>query len=385
MSDTIRFRVDTPPEKRDRLIRKLERLSKKATPSFSIQPVGRDAGFLPLSFEQERLWFLDQLQPDTHFYIISKITPLGEAINAVAFHSAITEVVRRHEVLRTVFVTGDNGPRQVIHGPRTVDFPQVDLTALAPNDCRIVAAEMLAKEGQRPFVLKTAPLFRSLFIRATSSQSLSVLTSHHIITDAWSSAILDRELTGLYRSYSSGQPSPLAEILLQYADYAVWQRRQFQGEFLDRQVRYWRSQLENAPTVLTLPADKARPSMQRHAGAMESFGISRDVTASLRSLNQAESVTLFMTLLCGFGVLLYRYSNERDIVIGTPTAGRNSLELEALVGFFVNTLVLRLTMGSETVVSDFIKQVRDVALGAYAHQDIPFEKLVEELKVERSL
>ncbi|HKV40265.1 MAG TPA: amino acid adenylation domain-containing protein, partial [Blastocatellia bacterium] len=345
----------------------------------------RNDGHLPLSFSQQRLWFLDQLEPDNPFYNLANRTVLTSDLNVAALEIGITEVVRRHEALRTVFPHEENGPHQVVKFPERLVLPQVDLSELGIDEVKTRAPIMVAMEEQRPFNLAQGPLVRPLLVRLTPAHSLLVFTMHHVIGDAWSTRILRDEIVTLYQSSSRGVPSPLPELELQYPDYAVWQREWLRGEVLERQVGYWRNHLLNAPAVLLLPADRPRPTVQRYVGASLNFSLGKTLSLSLNELSRNESATLFMTLLCGFGMLLDRCTGDHDIIIGTPIAGRNHIELEPIVGFFVNSLVMRLNLDGGMTVAETLKTTRGVALAAYAHQDVPFEKLVDELKVERSL
>ena len=244
---------------------------------------------------------------------------------------------------------------------------------------------MLNEEAQQPFDLAHGPLLRVRLFRLSAEEHVLAVTMHHIISDEWSLGILRRELTALYEAYSAGAESPLAELRLQYADYAVWQRNWLQGEVLERELGYWRKQLAGAPALLELPADHARPAVQTHRGAYQRVRLSAETTRGLKELSRRHNATLFMTVLAGFQALLSRWSGTKDVVVGTPVAGRTQGETEAVIGFFVNTLALRTDLSENPTFSELVKRVREVCLGAYAHQEVPFEKLVEELGVERDL
>src|SRR5262249_41864095 len=264
-------------------------------------------------------------------------------------------------------------------------LPVVDLRAIAVDERATVVRLMAVEEGQRVFDLRRGGLLRQTLLRLGAEEHVLLFTMHHIVSDGWSMEFLTREVSALYAAYASGGESPLAELPIQYADYAVWQREWLQGEVLEEQLGYWRKQLAGAPAVLELPADHPRPEQQSHRGANLQFQLSTEVTAGLKQLSQHEGVTLFMTLLAGWQLLLARYSRQPDVVVGSPVANRTRAEVEALIGFFVNTLVLRTDVNGELRVRELLQRVREVCLGAYAHQDVPFEMLVEQLQPERNM
>ena len=355
-----------------------------------IRPVSRSAP-LPLSFAQQRLWFLDQLQPgDAAYNIPAALRVIGD-FDTAAFAFAVNEIVRRHEVLRTAFVLRDGVATQVIAPALAIATPIIDLGGLDQEMREAEALRLAAEEARHPFDLATGPLLRvktlDLGIRpATAERERVVLfTMHHIVSDGWSSGVLLREFVELYEAFVAGRPSPLPELAIQYADYAVWQRQWLQGDVLDRQLAYWREKLGGAPPALDLPTDHARPARQDHAGARRSFTIGKHVADRLASLGRDEGATLFMTLLAAFQLLLSRYSGQHDISVGTPVANRRRLELEELIGFFVNTLVMRADLSGDPSFRVLLARVRETALGAQAHQDLPFERLVEELRPVRDM
>ena len=343
---------------------------------------------LPLSFAQQRLWFIDRLTPESPLYNMPLAVRMDGALNIDALERTLREIVRRHEVLRTSFVTVEGKPVQVIRPEAHADkfcLPLVDLSSL-PEALREAEAKRLTQdEAARPFDLAAGSLLRTTVLRLDDQQHIALLTFHHIVSDGWSMGVLVKEVAALYNAYSQGQESPLAELPVQYADYAVWQREWLQGEVLDQQIGYWKQQLEGAPELLELPTDRPRPAVQTHHGASVGMVLSPELTAKVRELCRAEGATLFMLLLAVFKVLLARYTGQEDISVGTPIAGRNRVETEGLIGFFVNTLVLRTDLSGNPTVHELVRRVREVALGAYAHQELPFEKLVDELQVERSL
>ncbi|HYG08482.1 MAG TPA: amino acid adenylation domain-containing protein, partial [Pyrinomonadaceae bacterium] len=349
-----------------------------------ITPVGRD-GLLPLSFAQQRLWFIDQLEPDSPLYNLSWAVSLTGRLDLNALSRTFSEIIRRHEVLRTTFIVESGQPVQLIHAPQLLSMPLTDLSALAPEMRHSQMQNILAEEAQRPFDLAVGALIRVRLLKMAETEHVVVLTMHHIVADGWSVGVLVGEVAALYGAFVRGEESPLEELAVQYADYALWQREWLQGAALDEQLDYWREQLAGAPAVLELPTDRVRPAKQTYRGARERFELSEELVRGLREVSRQEGVTLFMLLMAGWQTLLYRYSGQTDVLVGTPIANRTRRETEPLVGFFVNTLVIRCRFAGESSFTELLKQVRDVALGAYTHQDVPFEKLVEELQPERSL
>ncbi|HJT57763.1 MAG TPA: amino acid adenylation domain-containing protein, partial [Ktedonobacteraceae bacterium] len=350
-------------------------------PSLVPVPRGRE---LPLSFAQQRLWFLDQLEPNSTAYNIPNATRLSGKLNFHALEQSLQEVVRRHESLRTTFSTKEGQPVQVIEPCARCSLPVIELSALASEQHENEVLRLVQQEARRPFNLAHGPLLRATLLRHSENEHVVLLTMHHIVSDAWSYDIFLRELTILYNALAAGQPSPLSELSLQYADFASWQRQWLQGEVLEAQVAYWSEQLRGIPS-LELPTDHPRPAVQTFRGAHQNLLLPALLSEELKRLSQREGVTLFMTLLGAFQVLLSRYSGQSDIAVGTPIANRTRAELEKLIGFFVNTLVLRCDLSDNPSFLDLLKRVREVCLEAYTHQDVPFEKLVEVLQPERDL
>ncbi|HYH81776.1 MAG TPA: amino acid adenylation domain-containing protein, partial [Longimicrobium sp.] len=350
-----------------------------------ILPVER-SGELPLSFAQQRLWFIDRLEPGSAAYNLPVALRLGGGLDAAGLRWALTEVVRRHEVLRTTFGTGADGePVQVIHPPAPVAVPVVDLSALEAGE-RAVEVERLAnQEAARPFDLARGPVMRCALLRLGAEASVVLFTLHHIASDGWSMEILQREVTALYGAHARGEEPNLPRLPVQYADYAVWQRRWLEGEVLERQAAYWRDRLRGAPAVLELPIDHPRAAVANRRAASHGFDLPAGASRPLRELSRREGASLYMTLLAGWQMLLGRYGAGDDVVVGTPIAGRTRLETEGLIGFFVNTLVIRTGLGGDPTFREVIARVRDGVLEAQANQDVPFERLVDELDVERSL
>jgi amino acid adenylation domain-containing protein len=342
-------------------------------------------GELPLSFAQQRLWFLDQLQPDNSFYNVPWSLRINGPLKVDVLQKTLDEIAARHEVLRTTFTKIDNQPVQVIAPILHVELSTQDLSALPGNQHEAEARRLATEEAQRPFDLATGPLFRAGLLRLGDEDHVLLLNIHHIASDGWSVALLIKELAVLYDAFAAGKPSPLPPLPIQYADYAVWQRQWLQGETLHKQLDYWRNQLSDAPPVLDLPTDHPRPALESFRGTTETFQISQEIAQGLRELNRREGTTLFMTLLAAFQVLLSRYTRQEDIVVGSPIANRNHAEIENLIGFFVNTLVFRTDLSGNPTFRELLGRVKETALAGYAHQDLPFEKLVEEVQPERSL
>jgi len=334
----------------------------------------------PASFAQRRLWFIQQLEPSHTFYNLRVALRLRGALDQAALGRALTALVGRHESLRTTFADTDGELVQVIAPP--AEFP-LPVMALESGD----SAELnriLTEESSRPFDLARGPLFRGLLLRLGPTDHALLLVFHHILSDGWSISVLYRELSALYVAESTGQPAALEPLRLQYRHYAAWQRERLQGAVLDEELRYWGNQLAGAPPLLTLPADRPRLAVKSSQGSHQSIHLSPELSDAVRALGRAEGATLFMTLLGGFAVLLARCSGQSEVVVGTPIAGRTHTELERLIGFFVNTLPLRLSLKGSPSFRTLLRQVREVALGAYAHQELPFERMVEGLHPPRS-
>ncbi|HEY9284249.1 MAG TPA: amino acid adenylation domain-containing protein, partial [Pyrinomonadaceae bacterium] len=339
----------------------------------------------PASFGQQRLWFLDQLEPGARAYNVPMAVRLGGALRAAALGQALTEVVRRHEALRTTFAADEAGPVQLVGRPTPVALPLVDLSALPEAAARAAAARLAAAEAARAFDLANGPLLRATLLRLTSEEHVLLFTMHHIVSDGWSMGVLGREMVALYGAFSRGAASPLAELPIQYGDYARWQRGWLQGEVLERQLSYWRGQLVGAPPMLELPTDRPRPRVQTGRGAEIGLTLGEALSRRLRGLSQERGATLFMTLLAAWQALLWRWSGQEDVVVGTPIAGRGQVETEGLIGLFINTLALRARVDARAGFDALLGQVREVTLGAYTHQDLPFERVVEELEPGRGL
>ncbi|HVF56635.1 MAG TPA: amino acid adenylation domain-containing protein, partial [Pyrinomonadaceae bacterium] len=342
-------------------------------------------GATPLSFAQQRLWFLDQLEPHSFSYNVPTAVRLTGALDVAALEQTLSEVIRRHEVLRTTFTVVDGEPTQVIHEAVPVSLPVNDLSQMDEPAREAEAAQLAKEEAEQPFNLSAGPLVRAQLLKLDEQEHVCLLTMHHIVSDGWSVSVFINEVAALYESFVKGEESTLPELPVQYADYAVWQRERLQGDVLDNQLAYWKEQLAGSPAALELPTDRPRPPVQGDGGSHEHFLLDAELSRRLRELSRREGATLFMTLLAAFQVLLSRYSNQEDVSVGTPIAGRQRSETEALIGFFINTLVMRAQVRGEQSFRELLKQVRESCLGAYAHQDAPFERLVEELDVERDM
>ncbi|MEG5025754.1 amino acid adenylation domain-containing protein [Microcoleus sp. AT8-B1] len=348
-----------------------------------IVPVGRD-GNLPLSFAQQRLWFLDQLVPNNPFYNVPAALRLTGSLNFSALQQTFNEIVRRHEALRTTLAVVSGQPVQRIAAAFHLPINVVDLRNLLNESRQTEANRLTTEEAQRSFNLSNDLLLRVTLLQLDDAEYLLMLNMHHIVSDGWSIGVLIQELGALYTAFASEKPSPLPALSIQYADFAKWQREWLQGEVLETQLAYWRQQL-NGISMLNLPADRPRPAIQSYRGKRQFLQLPKQLSEALETLSQREGVTLFMTMLAAFKTLLYHYAQQEDIVVGSPIANRNRSEIEGLIGFFVNSLVLRTDLSGNPTFRELLNRVKEVALGAYAHQDLPFEKLVEELHPDRAL
>ncbi|HEY9799815.1 MAG TPA: amino acid adenylation domain-containing protein [Leptolyngbyaceae cyanobacterium] len=347
-------------------------------------PRRQQSDLIPLSFAQERLWFLEQLNPNQPLYNEPIALRLRGILDIPALQKSLNEIVSRHESLRTSFTTINEQPAQIITPNLNLNLPIISLQSLNSSERENSVYSLAIEEASQPFDLGKAPLIRVKLLQLEETEYVLLLTMHHIICDRWSFAILLQELIPLYQAFSKNQPSPLTELPIQYADFAIWQKQYLTGEVLEKQTSYWKEQLANAPTLLELPLDHPRSPIMSNRGSKLSFKIS-PLTQALKEISQQEEATLFITLLTAFKVLLYRYTQQTDILIGTTIAGRNREEIEKLIGFFVNTIVLRTHLDDRPTFRELLRRVRQVALDAYAHQDLPFEQLVEKLQPQRSL
>ncbi|HKG13542.1 MAG TPA: amino acid adenylation domain-containing protein, partial [Pyrinomonadaceae bacterium] len=355
----------------------------QGAPIQPLRPVARD-GDLPLSFAQQRLWFIHKLEPSSSAYNLPVAVRLSGRLNVAALGRALGEIVRRHESLRTSFGMSDGQPVQIIAPPAELDLPVLDFSHL-PEDGRMTEArERASEDARRPFDLERGPLYRLGLLRLGEEDHVLLFTMHHIVSDGWSMGVLVREVVELYSAFAEGGPSPLPPLPIQYADFAHWQRTHLAGEVLETHWQYWKRQLGGALPVLELPTDRPRPPVQSFRGASLTLDLPATLVENLNSLARREGVTLFMLLLAAFKATLHRYTGQEDIVVGSPIANRNRLETEGLIGFFVNTLALRTDLSGAPSFLELLKRVRTASLEAYAHQDMPFEQLVEQLQPDRS-
>ncbi|MEH1772068.1 amino acid adenylation domain-containing protein [Nostoc sp.] len=388
MSDILKRLEALSPEKRELVLQKLKKQQQSPQHNGKLTPpltsVSREQS-LPLSFAQQRLWFLDQLEGENCVYNVPFFWQINGFLNISALEQAITEIVQRHEVLRTSFCVVDESPIQVIHAHPQLTMQVRDWRQLTEENQLSKATQLATEELQQPFDLSNPPLLRVKLLQLSDQSYLLLLVIHHIVCDGWSMDIFRRELFSLYTAFCARKPSPLTELALQYADFAHWQRQWLQGKVLETQLNYWQKQLAAVPPLLELPTDKTRPSVQSFRGRSEFLELNQDLTQKLKRLSQESGTTLFMTLLTAFTLLLSRYSGQEDIIIGSAIANRNRRETETLIGFFVNTLALRTNLQGNPTFLELLERVKQVTLDAYDHQDLPFEKLVDELGLERSL
>ncbi|MEO1763861.1 MAG: amino acid adenylation domain-containing protein [Cyanobacteria bacterium J06629_18] len=340
---------------------------------------------LPLSFAQQRLWFLEQLQPGSSVYHIPTAVRLTGSLNVEVLQQVINTIIQRHEVLRTNFKTVDEELIQVTSPTKEIILNSINLQLIPKAEQEIKVKQIAVEEAQKPFDLEQDLLLRVTLLELEATEKVILLTMHHIISDGWSMEVLVKEIATLYAAFSQSLPSPLTPLQIQYADFAVWQRQWLQGEVLATQLGYWKQQLGGNLPVIQLPTDFPRSRVQSFRGDTVSFKLSSELSNKLKTIAKAQNATLFMTLLAAFKVLLYRYTGQADIVVGSPIANRNRAELEGLIGFFVNTLVLRTELNNNPTFVQVLQRVRQVTWDAYDHQDLPFEKLVEELHPERDL
>ena len=338
-----------------------------------------------LSFAQEQLWFLDQLESKSAVYNIPIMLALAGALDASVLRDSLQEVVRRHETLRTRFETVEGHPMQVITPACSLEMPVIDLSELPGDEREAEVNRLCREEAQRPFDLERDAMLRARLFRLEPRQHVLFLNLHHIAADGWSISVLLRELGTIYEAFCIGRPSPLPELPIQYSDFVVWQRDWLRGAVREKQLGFWKKRLAGAPALLELPTDRPRPSMQSHRGAEEAAVFPVSLLKAVKELGHQAGASLFMTLLSAFQILLSRYSGQDDITVGFPMAGRNRIELESLIGFFVNVLALRGDLSGNPTFRELLQRIREATLGAYAHQDVPFEMVVEELQPERNL
>ncbi|WP_199326293.1 non-ribosomal peptide synthetase [Nostoc parmelioides] len=352
------------------------------SPSYSI-PVRESTDKILLSFAQQRLWMLAQIEPENPSYNIAAALRLTGDVNVDVLTQSLQEIIHRHEILRTSFVNVDGQGIAIIATEINFHIPVVDLSFLPPSPQQKLIQELAQEESQQPFNLEISPLLRAKLLYLNTQEYILLLTMHHIITDGWSINVFAQEMASIYQAFSQGQPSPLQPLKIQYADFAVWQRSQ--NDKFNYQLEYWKQQLESAPELLELPTDYPRPAIQTFRGQRHSFTISEELTEKIKQLGQETHTTLFMVMFSALSILLHRYSQQEKIVIGSPVANRHYSGTEGLIGFFVNTFALLISLEDNPTVAELLPRVREMVLSAYSHQDIPFEQVVEELKLVRSL
>jgi hypothetical protein len=361
------------------LARRIEQGSRLQDESVPLRAVGRE-GDLPLSYSQQRMWLLEQLSSGSAAFNLPLGMKLRGVLNVHTLEQTFGGIIHRHEVLRTSFPARDGQPVQVIAPPAPYCLPLVDLSSLEQHESTVELQRIASEDAARPFDLACGPLVHTALLRQSGQQWAVACTMHHLVGDAWSFEVLTSELSQLYANFSAGEPSPLPSLSIQYADYAVWQRQWLQGEVLESRLNYWRKQLEGAPERLKLPQSRRRQAaVQSFRGARQRVEISPELTEGLRGLSRREGATLYMTMLTAFVVLLYQYTSEEDLVVGSVIANRERGEVEKLIGFLANTLVLRVELSGASSLRELLGRVRESCLGAYANQ-LPPEKLQEELR-----
>ncbi|MEH2308014.1 condensation domain-containing protein [Nostoc sp.] len=399
MSDLSQRIAGLSPEKLKLLAQRLQKRKENVFSQPQIVPQSRESNLFPLSFAQQRLWFIDQLQPGNSAYNISQPMRIIGSLNLAALEQSFNEVVRRHEVLRTTFKVVDGQPLQVITPSFSFKLPVVDLQELSQEQREAEVLRLASEEAQQPFDLTKVPLLRVTLLQLAAAEYALLLTMHHIVADGWATGVLIHEIATLYEAFSIGKLSPLSELSIQYADFAVWQRQWLQGERLETQLAYWQRQLGGKLPVVEFPSERSRclqraslrdaprslTPIQTFSGARETLVLPKTLSEKLKALNQRQGITLFMILLAAFQTLLHCYTDQEDIVVGTDIANRNQAETKELIGFFVNQLVLRTDLSGNPTFVELLERVREMTLEAYAHQDLPFDKLVDVLNPKREL
>lgn len=386
MLDVFKDIADLSPERRE-LLELLLRDEGIDISSRLLLPQKRDSHALPLSFAQQRLWFLDRLFPGNSSYNEPAAVRLCGQLNITVLEQSLNEIVRRHEALRVTFTDVAGQPVQILGSPVPLTLSLIELAQDSAANQAAEVQRLAVENAQTPFDLKHGPLLRIKLLRLSAEEHVVLLTIHHIVADGWSMGVFVHELAALYVAFSAKKPSPLPELPIQYSDFAHWQRQWLQGNVLEEQINYWKQQLGDNLPVLRLPTDHPRPAVQTFQGAHLSFSIPKPLSETLKhlGLSQRAGDTLFMTLLAAFKIVLHYYTGQDDIVVGTDVANRNRAETEGLIGFFVNQLVLRTRLSGNPTFMEVLERVREVCLGAYTHQDLPFDRLVETLNVDRDL
>ncbi|HEX3252481.1 MAG TPA: amino acid adenylation domain-containing protein, partial [Pyrinomonadaceae bacterium] len=382
VTDRLKQLNELSPAKRALLFRMMQQ---EAARSAETIPRRQQHDSAPLSFAQQRLWFLDQFAPGLSLYNIPAAIRLTGSLNVEALTKSLREIVRRHESLRTSFTLEDQQPRQRIMPPFVPSLTILNLEGRGEEEQRGEVKRVIAGEVETGFDLSAGPMLRAKLLRLRAEEHILVVTMHHIVSDGWSMSVFFREVIVLYEAFAIGRPSPLPELPIQYPDFAAWQRERLTESYLDEQLEFWKQQLGGTLPALDLPADRPRPAVQTFRGETRTLLVPESTVTRLKQLGNSEDATLFMVTLAIFQLLLHRYTSQHDIATGVPVAGRERVELEGLIGFFVNTVVMRTRAIGNQTFRELLRQVREVALGALAHQDVPFEKLVEELQPERDM
>ncbi|MEH2003485.1 MAG: amino acid adenylation domain-containing protein [Nostoc sp.] len=381
MLPTDKFHDEEGKKKLWNVVRSVLSSSRKGPPMGSVSR-GED---LPLSFAQERLWFLAQFETGTTAYNMSAAFHLTGLLNVTALEQSLVEIVNRHEILRTIFPVVDGQPRQVIAEKVAWKLPIINLQEIPSQQREAEAQRYATQQTQQPFDLAQGPLWHFQLLRLAAYSHVLHLNVHHIIFDQWSQGLFLQELATLYEAFLNGEPSPLPQLPIQYVDFAHWQRQWLSGEVLANQLNYWKQHMAGIPPLLQIPSDRSRPLLQTFQGSTERFYLNSNLTSQIKTLSQQSGVTLFMTLLAAFATLMSRYSGQENVVLGSPIANRNRSEIKSLIGFFANTLALRIDLSENPSFRELLSRVQQVALDAYQHQDLPFEKLVQELQPQRNL
>ncbi|MEM7353839.1 MAG: condensation domain-containing protein, partial [Acidobacteriota bacterium] len=372
------------PQQRELLQHRLKDRGLAAS-NLPILPRTEKRSSFPLTFAQERVWFLHQMEPEDPAYHIAVSRRLQGPLDVAALQRTFGEIVRRHESLRSGFSAVDGKPLQVVRPAPGLRIPRIDLSRLPESRQHAETRRLLREQNRRPFDLVCDPLLRCSLFRLTAEDHVLALSLHHIVTDGWSMEVLLREVQTLYEAFARGRPSPLPELPIQYGDFVLWQRQRVDGQLVADQLAYWRQQLAGLPPRLDLPTDRPRPAIRSYRGSVRGIALGAELTSALKTLSRSEETTLFVALLAVFKLLLGRTSGQPDLCVGIPISGRDRVEIEGLIGFFANTLVVRSsTLGGSTF-GDFLSRVHRAVLDAHKHQDLPFERLVEELQPERSL
>lgn len=385
MADLTQRIAQLSPEKRELLLQHLRKTKKQGASLTPIRPRDQNITALPLSFTQQRLWFLDRLEPGQTTYNIGVAIRLQGSLDVTALEQSLTQIIARHEILRTTFYTVDGQPVQRILSPPDIRLETIDLSALPPADRAETLDRLATAEAKQPFNLTAGPLLRFKLLILAGDDHLLLLTMHHTVSDGWSLSVFYKELSIFYNDNLAGTPPSLSALPIQFADFALWQRGWLAGDVLEQQLAYWKKQLEGAASTLALPLDHPRPPIQRHRGAQYKFELPKTLTDNLKDLSRQQDATLYMVLLAAFKTLLYRYTGQDDILVGTPIANRTRVETESLIGFFANTLVLRTDLSDAPSFQELLGRVRRTVVEAQDHQDLPFERLIEVLQPERDL